>query len=55
MLAKLAKERGAQGMTADVLASNRAMLKVFEKGDFPVQAKMNEGVYELAIDLTRTK
>jgi RimJ/RimL family protein N-acetyltransferase len=31
MLAKEAKDRGAQAMTADVLTSNRAMLKVFEK------------------------
>ena len=53
MLAKLARERGAQGMTADVLASNRAMLKVFEKGPFPVQAKMEQGVYALSIDLTQ--
>ena len=52
MLAKLAKERGAQGMTADVLSSNRAMLKVFEKGKFPVQAKLEQGAYELTIDLT---
>lgn len=54
MLAKLARERGALGLTADVLASNRAMLKVFEKGPFPVQAKMEQGVYALTIDLTRT-
>jgi len=55
MLARLAKDRGAQGMTADVLASNRAMLKVFEKGDFPVQAKVEQGVYALTIDLTGPK
>ena len=55
MLARLAKDRGAQGMTADVLASNRAMIKVFEKGPFPVQAKVEQGVYELTIDLTRAK
>ncbi len=53
MLAKLARERGAQGMTADVLASNRSMLKVFEKGPFPVQAKMEQGVYAMTIDLTQ--
>jgi len=47
MLAKLAKDRRAQGMTADVLSSNRAMLKVFEKGDFPVQAKLEQGIYAL--------
>jgi len=55
MLARLAKDRGAQGLTADVLASNRAMLKVFEKGNFPVQAKMDQGAYALTIDLTGPK
>lgn len=55
MLARLAKDRRAQGMTADVLSSNRAMLKVFEKGDFPVQAKLEQGVYALTIDLTSVK
>jgi len=54
MLARLAKERGAVKMTADVLSSNRAMLKVFEKGDYPVTAKLEGGAYALSIDLTRT-
>jgi len=54
MLAKLARERGVQGMTADVLASNRYMMKVFEKGPYPVQAKMEQGVYALTIDLSKT-
>lgn len=54
MLARLAKERGAVTMTADVLSSNRTMLKVFEKGLFPVTAKLEGGAYALSIDLTRT-
>jgi acyl-CoA hydrolase/GNAT superfamily N-acetyltransferase len=54
MLTRLGKERGTVTMTADVLASNRAMLKVFEKGDFPVTAKLEGGAYALKIDLTRT-
>jgi acyl-CoA hydrolase/GNAT superfamily N-acetyltransferase len=54
MLARLGKERGAVTMTADVLASNRSMLKVFEKGIFPMTAKLEEGAYALSIDLTRT-
>jgi GNAT superfamily N-acetyltransferase len=37
MLARLARQRGARGMTADVLATNQAMIKVFEKGDYPPQ------------------
>jgi RimJ/RimL family protein N-acetyltransferase len=31
-LIQAAKERGIQGFIADVLASNRAMMAVFEKG-----------------------
>ncbi|WP_022664117.1 bifunctional acetyl-CoA hydrolase/transferase family protein/GNAT family N-acetyltransferase [Desulfospira joergensenii] len=54
MLARLAKERGCMTMTADVLTSNRAMLKVFEGGGYPVTAKLEGGAYALKIDLTRT-
>lgn len=51
MLARLAKERGFLKMTADVLPSNMAMLSVLKKGNFPVQANMQNGIYELTIDL----
>ena len=50
MLIRLAKERGIKGLTADVLASNKAMMKVFEKGDLPVKARLEQGVFELTID-----
>jgi len=53
MLTQLAKERGAVKMTADVLSSNRAMIKVFEKGEYPLNAKLEGGAYELSIDLTK--
>ncbi|MFA5652868.1 MAG: GNAT family N-acetyltransferase, partial [Desulfomonilia bacterium] len=49
MLVSLAKERGLHGFTADVLASNKAMMKVFEKGRYPVRAGLSQGVYELVI------
>ncbi|MBF0225631.1 MAG: GNAT family N-acetyltransferase [Desulfobacterales bacterium] len=49
MLIRLAKERGIQGFTADVLASNREMLRVFEKGGIPIKANLEYGVYELSI------
>ncbi len=48
-LIKIAQERGIQGFTADVLASNKAMLKVFEKSPYPVKMVMDSGVYELTI------
>lgn len=54
MLARLAKERGATAMTADVLVSNPAMLKVFEKGEYPVKARVEGGAYALTIDLAQT-
>lgn len=49
MLVQAAKERGLQGFTADVLASNRAMLKVFEKAGQPVRACLDAGSYELTM------
>lgn len=52
LLSKIARDRGLHGLTADVLSSNKIMLKIFEKGPFPVQARMEDGVYALTIDLT---
>ncbi len=49
MLTRLAKDRGIIGLTADVLASNKGMMKVFEKGSATVNAKLEAGVYHLTI------
>ena len=49
MLIRLAKERGVQGFTADVLFSNLGMMKVFRKGDLPIKAELEEGIYHLLI------
>lgn len=46
MLVRLAIERGLQGFTAEVLSSNIAMMKVFEKGGL-VKAKLEHGIYHL--------
>jgi hypothetical protein len=35
---------------ADVLATNKSMIKVFEKGGYPVQASLSQGAYELTIN-----
>jgi acyl-CoA hydrolase/RimJ/RimL family protein N-acetyltransferase len=48
-LIRLARERGIKGFTADVLASNKAMLKVFEQGGHIVNFQFEEGVYNLKI------
>jgi GNAT superfamily N-acetyltransferase len=49
MLIRLAKERGLQGFVADVLASNKAMLKVFEKSGLPVKSSLSSGAYEITM------
>ncbi len=49
MLTRLAKDRGLKGFTADVLPSNRSMMRVFEKGGHPVTAKLLNGVYQLTM------
>ena len=48
-LMELAKEKGLKGFTADVLSSNREMLKVFGKFGNEVKSKMEDGVYSLTI------
>ncbi len=49
MLIRLAKERGLKAFTAEVLHSNKGMMKVFEKGDLPINARLQYGVYRLTI------
>lgn len=53
MLIRLAKERGLEGFTADVLSSNSGMMKVFEKGGI-VKAKLEYGVYKLKMPFEDT-
>jgi len=52
LLVRLAKERGIKGFTASVLASNRKMIRVFEKGEYPVNSHLKSGVYEIEIPFT---
>ena len=47
LLIRLARERGIKGFWADVLTSNTAMLKVFEKVGLPMMKSLEEGVYHL--------
>lgn len=49
MLIRLAKERGIAGFTADVLFNNLSMMKVFQKGELPVRASLESGVYHLTM------
>lgn len=54
-LAVLAKERGIQGFSADVLFSNTGMLRVFKKGEFPMQTRLEAGIYHLEIDISHAE
>ncbi len=54
-LSRIAMDRGIEGFHADVLATNRAMLKVFEKSPFPLQATLEGGVYAVTIPFTPKK
>ncbi|MBN1381463.1 MAG: GNAT family N-acetyltransferase [Deltaproteobacteria bacterium] len=49
LLIRAAREEGIAGFTADVIESNRAMLKVYEKAPFPVQIVLVHGVYRITI------
>jgi RimJ/RimL family protein N-acetyltransferase len=49
MLVRLARERGVKGFMAEVLFSNIGMMKVFKKGELPVKARLESGVYHLEI------
>jgi acyl-CoA hydrolase/GNAT superfamily N-acetyltransferase len=51
LLARLAKERGLKGFTAEVLSSNNSMMKVLKKGGFPIKTQLENGVYHLEISL----
>ena len=49
MLIRLAKDRGLKGFTAEVLQANQNMMKVFEKGPLPVNARADNGLLRLRI------
>ncbi len=48
-LVLIAKEKNIKGFTADVLARNTPMMKVFSKTGYPLKAHLESGVYELEI------
>jgi RimJ/RimL family protein N-acetyltransferase len=49
LLIELARERRLTGFTAEVLFSNTGMMKVFKKGNLPVKANLENGVYHITI------
>jgi GNAT superfamily N-acetyltransferase len=54
-LAEIAQTRGIAGFTADVLADNQGMLRVFHKCGYPVQSDLEDGVYGLRIPFDSRK
>ena len=48
-LVEAARRQGLAGFTADVLARNERMLRVFHNSGYPVESRMEEGVYNLKI------
>lgn len=53
-LTQIALGRGVKGWTADVLANNLRMLRVFEKCGFPVESEIQDGVQSLRIPFTES-
>jgi ribosomal protein S18 acetylase RimI-like enzyme len=49
ILISFAQEQGIRGFTADVLADNKAMIRIYEKSRYPIQAVVEFGVYRLTI------
>ena len=48
-LTYLAKRQGLLGFTAEVLADNRPMMVLFEKGGFDMEKRWDDSVYELKL------
>ena len=54
LLIRLDQDRVIQYLTADVLATNKGMMKVFEKGDLPIDARLENGLYRLTVPFDET-
>jgi acyl-CoA hydrolase/GNAT superfamily N-acetyltransferase len=54
-LVRIAKEKNIKGFTADVLARNTHMMKVFSKAGHPLKTHLESGVYELEIPFSEGK
>ncbi|MBT4290750.1 MAG: GNAT family N-acetyltransferase [Deltaproteobacteria bacterium] len=49
ILIRQARERGYKGFTGSVLTSYKAMMKVFEKSGYHINAELDYGVYEITL------
>ncbi|MDH5704112.1 MAG: GNAT family N-acetyltransferase, partial [Aigarchaeota archaeon] len=48
-LARVARERGISGFTAEVLADNPRAMKILHKIGYPVESKMINGTYQVTV------
>ncbi|RJP35428.1 MAG: GNAT family N-acetyltransferase [Phycisphaerales bacterium] len=48
-MTEIARQKGIAGFTADVLATNHGMLRVFHRCGYAVESRLAEGVYNLRI------
>ena len=46
-MSDIARSRGIPGFTADVLASNRPMLAVFQKSGLKLEVELDAGTYHV--------
>lgn len=51
-LVEAARRNGIAGFTADVLLENHGMLRIFHRCGFPVESRLQDGVYQLDIRFT---
>ena len=51
LLMRVARQRGVEGFTADVLFSNQAMMKVFRKCAKSLKTKLQDGIYQVEIPI----
>ena len=54
-LVNAGRTRGVAGFTADVLAANHGMLRVFHRCGYPVESALEEGAYHLRIPFTKKR
>lgn len=48
-----AKKRGLKGLTAQVLAENQSMIKVFQKTRLPLKTNLDSGIYQVKISFEK--
>jgi GNAT superfamily N-acetyltransferase len=54
-LVDTALKHGIAGFTAEVLATNHGMIRTFHKCGFPVESRLEEGVFHLRIPFNRRR